>query len=160
MSLIDSIVDSNFRSENDVRIVVFPGSRLHKGYLVKSPADEPRIKSFLKMFYFAHLSILSLGILLSLAWSTDINHILGRPEGHLGRTVGIFVGVYSLIVGLPYWLLWRSFKKATLTFVSAQDEVEVSGKSAVNKPLLLAGVAVIAIAVLLMFGALLLVRAK
>ena len=160
MSLLDSIVDTNFRSENDGRIVVFPGNRLHKGYLVKSPADELRIKSFLKMFYFAHFSILSLGILLSLAWSTDINHILGRPEDHLARTVGILIGVYSLVVGLPYWLLWTSFKKAIFTFVSAQDEVVVSGKGAINKRLLFVGVAVIEFAALLMFGALLFIRAK
>ncbi len=162
MSILDTIVDANFRSENAGRIVVFSGDRRHRGYLVKSPADELRIKSFLKMFYFAHFAILSLGILLSLAWSTEINHILRRPEDHVVRTMSICVGIYFLVAGLPYWLLWRSFKKAILTFVSAQDEVVVSGegKGAINKRLLLVGVAVIAFAVLLMFGGLLFIRAK
>jgi len=160
MSFLDTVVDANFRSENAGRIVVFSRDRRHRGYLVRSPADELRIKSFLKMFYFAHFSILSLGILLSSVWSTDINHILGRPEDHLARTLGISIGVFSLVVGLPYWLLLRSFKKATLGFVSAQDEVAVSGKIAINKRLLLIGVAVFAFAVLLMLGGLLLVRAK
>jgi hypothetical protein len=160
MSLLDTIVDANFRSEGAGRIVIFSGDRRHRGYLVKSPAEELRIKSFLKMFYFAYFSILSLGILLSSDWSTFLNHILGRPEDHLARTLGISIGVYSLVVGLPYWLLWRSFKKAILTFVSAQDKVVVSGKGAINKRLLLVGVAVFAFAVLLMFGGLLLVRAK
>lgn len=160
MSLLDSIVDTNFRGENAGRIVVFPGSRLHKGYLVESPADELRIKSFLKMFYFAHFSILSLGILLSLAWSTGINHILGRPGDHLARTEGIsYRDLFSrrrtsLLVALEI------LQKGDLTFVSAQDEVVESGKIAINKRLLFVGVAVIAFAVLLMFGALLLVRAK
>ena len=76
--------------------------------------------------------------------------------------MSICVGIYFLVAGLPYWLLWRSFKKAILTFVSAQDEVVVSGKGkgAINKRLLLVGVAVIAFAVLLMFGGLLFIRAK
>lgn len=164
MSLLDTIVDANFRSEGAGRIVIFSGDRRHRAYLVKSPADELRIKSFLKMFYFAHFAILSLGILLSSAWSMFLNHILGRPGDHLARTVGVFIGIYFLVVGLPYWLLSRSFKKAILTFVSAQDEVVVSGKGsgkgAINKRLLLVGVAVFAFAVLLMFGGLLLVRAK
>ena len=160
MSLLDTIVDANFRSEGAGRIVIFSGDRRHRGYLVKSPAEELRIKSFLKMFYFAHFSILSLGILLSSVWSTDLNHILGRPEDHLARTVGIFIGIYFLVVGLPYWLLWRSFKKAILTFVSAQDEVVVSGKSASQQRLLFVRVGVIAFAVLVMFAVFLLVRAK
>ena len=161
MSLLDSIVDTNFRGENAGRIVVFPGSRLHKGYLVESPADELRIKSFLKMFYFAHFSILSLGILLSLAWSTGINHILGRPGDHLARTVGISIGIYSLVVGLPYWLLWRSFKKSIFTFVSAQDEVVVSGTSPSQQRWRLVAICIAAFAFLIMaLGLLLLIRAK
>jgi hypothetical protein len=160
MSILDTVVDANFRTENAGRIVVFSGDRRHRGYLVKSPADELRIKSFLKMFYFAHFSILSLGILLSSVWSTEINHILRRPEDHLVRTMSIFVGIYFLVVGLPYLLLWRSFKKAILTLVSAQDEVVVSGRSASQQRLLFVRVGVIALAVLMMFGLFLLVQAR
>jgi hypothetical protein len=160
MSILDTVVDANFRTENAGRIVVFSGDRRHRGYLVKSPADELRIKSFLKMFYFAHFSILSLGILLSSVWSTEINHILRRSEDHLVRTMSIFVGIYFLVVGLPYLLLWRSFKKAILTFVSAQDEVVVSGRSASQQRLLFVRVGVIALAVLMMFGLFLLVQAR
>jgi hypothetical protein len=116
MSSLDSIVDVTFRGENAGRIVVFSGDRRHRGYLVRSPADELRIKSFLKMFCFAHSSILSLGILRSLVWSTDINHILGRPEDHLARTVCILVGVYSLVVGFPYWFALEIFQKGELNF--------------------------------------------
>ena len=54
MALLDSIVSANFRSENTGRVVVFPGDRRHRGYLVKSPAEELKIRSFLKMFYGAH----------------------------------------------------------------------------------------------------------
>jgi hypothetical protein len=54
--------------------------------------------------------------------------------------VSIFLVIYSLFVGLPYFLLWRSYKKSISSFVSAQDEVLVSGKNP-------AGVSWIAIAV-------------
>jgi hypothetical protein len=161
MSILDLIVDANFRTENAGRIVVFSGDRRHRGYLVRSPADELRIKSFLKMFYFAHFSILSLGILLSSAWSTFFNHIFSRHEEHLARTVGIFIGIYSLVVGLPYWLLWRSFKKSILTFVSAQDQVVVSGTSPSQQRWRLVAIGIAAFAFLIMaLGLLLLIRAK
>jgi hypothetical protein len=160
MSLLDLIVDANFRSEDAGRVVVFPGHPRHRGYVVKSESEELKIRAFLKMFYFAHFSILSLGILLLSAWATDINHILGRPEEHFVRTVGVVIGIYSLLVGLPYLLLWRSYKKALLSFVSAQDEVVVSGKSASQQRLLFIRVGVIAFAVLMMVAGFLLVRAK
>ena len=52
------------------------------------------------------------------------------------RAEGIYLGIYLLIVGLPYFLLWRSYKKALLNFVSVQDEVlgigEESGEKALD----------------------------
>jgi hypothetical protein len=161
MSFLDLIVDANFRSENAGRVVVFSGVGRNRGYLVKSPADELRIKSFLKMFYFAHFAILSLGILLSSAWSTGLNHILRKPEDHLARTMGVFIGIYCLVVGLPYLLLWRSFKKSIFTFVSAQDEVVVSGTSPSQRRWRLVAICIAAFAFLIMaLGLLLLIRAK
>jgi hypothetical protein len=160
MSLLDLIVDANFRSENAGRVVIFPGDRRHRGYVVKSEAEELKIKSFLKMFYFAHSSILLLGIPLSSVWSTEINHLLGRFDEHVVRTVSIFIGIYFLVVGLPYLLLWRSYKKALVSFVSAQDEVVISEKSPSQQRLLFVRVCVVAAAVLMMFGVFLLVRAK
>ena len=160
MWLLDSMVGANFRSENASRIVVFPGDRRHRGYVVKSEAEELKIRSFLKMFYFAHLSILLLGISLSSVWSTDLNHAFGKADEHLVRTAGVFIGIYFLVVGLPYLLLWRSYKQALLSFVSPQDEVVVSGKSAGQQRLFFVRVGVIALAVLMMFGVFLLVRAK
>ena len=52
-----------------------------------------------------------------------------QAAAHLLRTEGIYLGISLLVVGLPYFLLWRSYKKALLNFVSVQDEVLVSGKS-------------------------------
>lgn len=131
MGLVDSIVGKSFRNEKAGRVVVFTGDRRNRGYVVKSDAEELKIRSFLKMFYFAHFSILLLGMLVANAWSTFIIHInaFGRPDAHVLRTVGIFLAIYSLLVGAPYFLLWRSYKKAFLNFVSVQDEVSVSGKS-------------------------------
>jgi len=131
MGLLDSIVGRSFRDEEAGRVVVFSGDRRNRGYVVRSDAEELKIRSFLKMFYFAHLSILLLGGLLANAWSMFIVHLqeLGRPAAHLLRTEGIYLGISFLIVGLPYFSLWRSYKKAFLNFVSVQDEVLVSGKN-------------------------------
>jgi hypothetical protein len=110
------------------RVVVFPSDRRTRGYLVKSEAEELKIRSFLKMFFFALLSVFILGYFLAHEWSMWLVYDLGRPAAHLFRTSCICLGIYSLVVGLPYLLLWRICKKALLSFVSAQDEVLVSAK--------------------------------
>src|ERR1700704_1789719 len=132
MGLLDSIVGKHFRDDRAGRVVVFTGDRRNRGYIVRSESEELKIRSFLKMFYFAHFSILLLGMLVANAWSTFVIHIhtFGRPDAHVLRTLGISLAIYSLLVGVPYFLLWRSYKKARLNFVSAQDEVLVSGMSA------------------------------
>jgi hypothetical protein len=130
MALLDSIVSANFKSEKAGRAVVFPGDRRHRGYVVKSPAEELKIRSFLKMFYCAHFSILFLGYFLGFEWSRQIYRALGRPEAHFFRAVCISLGVYLLVTGVPYFLFWSSYKKALLSFVSPEDEVLVSGRRA------------------------------
>lgn len=160
MGLLDSIVGKSFRDEKAGRVVVFTGDRRNRGYVVRSESEELKIRSFLKMFYFAHFSILLLGMLVANAWSTFMIHIhaFGRPDAHLPRTVGIFLAIYSLLVGAPYFLLWRSYKKARLSFVSAQDEVLVSGMSAGRQTwIVLAGLTVLALVALGLFYSL---RAK
>jgi hypothetical protein len=161
MSFLDTIVDANFRSENAGRVVVFPSSRHHKGYLVKSPAEELGIRSFLKMFYFAYFAILFLGSVLSTRLSVDVYNASLDSYAHLLRALGICVGIYFVLVGLPFLLLWRSYKSALLGFVSAQDEVVLSGKRTSQQRLRLAFLCIAASAVLIMaLGVLLLVRAK
>jgi len=162
MGLLDSIVNRAFRDEQARRIVVFSGDRRNRGYVVKSEADELKIKSFLKMFYFAHLYILIFGLLLANAWSTFFINLegMGRPAEHLLRAESIALGVYCFVVGLPYLLLWRSYKKALPTFVSAQDEVVVSnlysGRRRWTPALAMFGVAFLILAAVLFW----LVRAK
>jgi hypothetical protein len=161
MSVLDSIVGAAFRDEKAGRVVVFSGDRRNRGYIVRSAAEELKIKSFLKMFYFAHFSILFLGMLLANAWSMFFVNLdgFGRPAAHLLRSEGIFLAVYSLVVGAPYFLLWRSYKEAFLGFVSAQDEVSVSGKTA-NRPwMVIAGLAAL-VALILCGIALYFIRAK
>ena len=121
MTLVDSLVDACFRNEKAGRVVIFPGDRRNRGYVVKSSADEQKIRSFLRMFFCAHLAILLLGYLLASGWSLDLSHALGGPSAFLLRTVGICAGIYSLVVGLPYLFLWRSYKKAFLSFVTGED---------------------------------------
>jgi hypothetical protein len=130
MRLLDSLVDTSFRDEKAGRVVVFAGDRRNRGHLVKSAADEQKIRSFLKMYFVAHFSILFLGIPLANAWSTFFVHaFLDRPAAHLPGATAISLGIFSLVVGLPYLILWRSYRKAPLSFVSAEDEILVSRRT-------------------------------
>jgi len=150
MALLDSLVDANFRSEPVGRVVIFPGGRRHRGYLVKSAAEELKIRSFLKMFYFAQFSILLLGFFSLLAWSS------GRLAGHIGAEA-IFLGIYFPVVLVPYLRLFWICKKASLSFVSAQDEVAVSGKTA-SRRLWIVGAGLIALAILVLLAGMLFIR--
>src|SRR5580704_566058 len=160
MGFLDSVVGRSYRDEQIGRVVVFTGDRRHRGYVVKSGSEELKIRSFLKMFYFAHFSILLLGMMLANAWSTFFAnlHDFGSPAAHILRTTGIYLGIYSVVVGLPYFLLWRMYKKAFLGFVSVQDEVSVSRNGPGRQPwLALVGLTVLLLAGLMLFY---LVRAK
>jgi len=159
MGYLDSVVSRSFRNEKAGRVVVFSGDRAHRGYLVRSAADELKIKSFLKMFLFAQLSIQLLGMLLTLAWMQDFGHDFGRHADHIFKTGGIFLVVYALVVGLPFFFLWRAYKKSFPNFVSPQDEVQVLGPNPNPRPWPLLAVVLIS-AGLLLFIALYLVRAK
>jgi hypothetical protein len=52
----------------------------------------------------------------------------GNSLAHHVKSGAAFVGTYSLIVALPYFLLWKAYKKALLSPVPAQDEVAASDK--------------------------------
>jgi len=101
MALLESIVGACFRDEKAGRVVVFPGDRRTRGYVVRSESEELRTRSFLKMFYFAHFSILLLGYFLASEWSREIYRALGRPEAHFFRAMCISLGVYFLVAGSP-----------------------------------------------------------
>jgi len=159
MGLLDAIVAPSFRDEKAGRVVVFTGDRRNRGYLVKSEIEERRISSFLKMFYAAHLSIFLLGYFLATEWSRELVYALGRPAAHLLRSSCIFLAIYSLIVGVPYLLLWRSYKTALLSFVSAEDEVQVASKGPGQRQVL-AGVGLITFGILILCGVMWLVRFK
>ena len=160
MGLVDSIVGKAFRDEKAGRVVVFAGDRRNRGYVVKSAAEELKIRSFLKMFGFAELSVQWLGTLLAIMWMDTFRQGAGRPADQMLRTVCIYLETYALVAGLPLWLLWRSSKKEFLRFVSPEDEVLVTSKPSRNGrvfPL----VALVAIGALILMGVLfVLVRAK
>ena len=120
MGLIDAIVDRSFRDSPSGRVVVFSGGPGKQGYLVRSATEEQKIRSFLKMFYFAHLYILVLGIMLSQAWASWLSQtLLGRPARHLLGAVSIALAIYGLVVGLPYAFLWRAYRRALTSFIPA-----------------------------------------
>ena len=49
MAFLDLMLDGCFRDDTVGRVVTFSGGRRNRGYLVKSQADELKIRSFLKM---------------------------------------------------------------------------------------------------------------
>jgi hypothetical protein len=157
MALLDLIVNGYFRNEKAGRVVVFPRRYRYRGYLVKSAAEEQKIRSFLRMFYFAHFSILLLGYFLAYVLSMELCYALGRPAGHLIRTGAIFLGIYLFVVGVPYWLLWRSYKKEFVSFVSVEDEVVLSGISTGGRPWIV-GASIIALTILALLIAMFLIR--
>jgi hypothetical protein len=127
MPFLDSIVGKNFRSEKAGRIVIL-GTRPLRCFVVRSEAEELKIRSFLKMFYFALFAIFFLGSLLSNQLAVKIYNASLDSYAHLLRALGLCVAIYSGILALPLLLLWRSYKKSFLYFVSDQDEVSVSGE--------------------------------
>ena len=91
MGLIDAIVDRSFRETQSGRVVVFSGDRRKRGYLVRSVAEEKKIRSFLKMFYFAHLYILVFGLLFSQGCALWLAYAsFERPAHHLVGSVSFF----------------------------------------------------------------------
>jgi len=159
MALLDLIVDGYFRNEKAGRVVIFPRRFHSRGYVVRSEAEELRIRSFLKMFYFAHFSILALGYCLAYESSLEICSALGSPARHLLRSGGIFIGICSLVIGVPYWLLLRSYRREFRSFVSVEDGVVLSGESASLRHWSVSA-GLMALAILILLGAVLLVRSK
>ena len=108
-------------------MVVFNGVGRGQGYLVRSASDEPRIRAFLKMYLFAEFAIQMLGTLLVAAWLSSLLGATGRPtlDGELTRG-GFFLAAYTLIVGLPFFFLWRAYRQAVFSFVSPGDAVAIA----------------------------------
>ena len=105
MGLLNSLVGRCFRDDKAGRVVVFPNDRRNRGYLVKSVGEELKIASFIKMFFFAHLSIFILGYFVVYEWARWLVYDLGSPAAHVFRAACIFLGSYILVVGLPYLVL-------------------------------------------------------
>ena len=155
MGLIDALVNRAFRETQAGRVVVFSGDPRKRGYLVRSLAEEQKIRSFLKMFYFAHLYILVFGVMLSQVCASWLARgSFDRPAHHLLGSVSIFVAIYCLVVGLPYALLWRAYKRALTSFVAPTDEVSLTGTKAPGRQWILAvaGFALLILAVILVLA--------
>jgi hypothetical protein len=149
MGLVDTLVQRSFRETQAGRVVVFSGDPRKRGYLMRSLAEEQKIRSFLKMFYFAHLYILMFGTMLSQVSALwFVNGSYDRPAHHLLGSVSIFVAIYCLMVGLPYTLMWRAYKRAFTSFIVPADEVSLTGTRAARHQWILPAVAGIAFLIL------------
>ena len=159
MGLLDAIVGNYFRDEKPGRVVAFPVDRRIRGYVVRSESEELKIRAFLKMYYCAELSIQLVSLLLTVGWITELTYASEHSVAHFLRSGAIFLGIYSLVVAVPYVLLRRTYKKSLLSFVSVEDEVLPSVKLPRQQQVLLAA-GLIVIAMLILLGVLLLIRAK
>jgi hypothetical protein len=147
MGVLDAIVGRYFRDEKVGRMVSFPVGRRIQSYVVGSESEELKIRAFLKMYYCAEWSIQLVSLVLTITWITGLTLAPENSTAHIIRSGAIFLGIYSVVVGIPYWLLWRTYRKELLNFVSAQEEVDVAGKREGRQPWL---ALVVLIAMLLM----------
>lgn len=129
MGLLDAMVGKFFRDEKAGRVVVLPVDGRNRGYLVRSQSEELKIRAFLKMFCFAELSLQLVGLLVTVGWIVELGYVPANSIEHFVRSGMVVLGIYLLAVALPCFLLLTTYKKAVLSFVSAEDEVAVSGKS-------------------------------
>ena len=156
MGLVDALVNRSFRETPAGRVVVFSGDPRKRGYLVRSRADEQKIRAFLEMFYFAHLYVLVFGILLSQGCASLLAYgLFDRPAHHLLVNLAMFVAIYALVVGLPYALVWRAYRRALPSFTSSADEVPLTGTNAPGRqwiPLAVVGFVLLILGVILLLA--------
>ena len=158
MGLLDAMVGRFFRDEKAGKVVAFPVDGRYRGYLVRSESEELKIRAFLKMYCFSELSLQLFSTFLVVAWTAELIYAADKSVDHFLRSGAFFMMIYAITVAPPYLLLWRTYKKALLRVVSAQDEVLLSGKSeARSRWIALAGLTVLVLVGLVLFY---LVRAK
>jgi len=156
MGLINVVVDGAFRQAPAGRLVVLPGGPRKRGYLVRSPAEEQKIRSFLSMFYFAHFYILILGMVLSQGCAHWLVYDwFDRPAHHLLGSLAIFLAIYGLTVILPWAFFSRAYKRALTSFANPADEVSLTGTAPPpwRWVLLLVGFALLILATMLLLTA-------
>jgi hypothetical protein len=151
MGLLDVVANRSFRDDQAGRLVVLGGALRNRGFLVKSKTEELKIRSFVKMFGFAEISIQLLGTLLATAWMSTFSYTSGRRSEQVLRAFCIYLGTYVLVAGLPLWLLWMSYRREFFRCVSTEDEVLVMGK-AVNNQRSFQALWVMAIGLLILMG--------
>ena len=160
MGFVDFVVNRHFRDEKAGRVVVISTGVRNRGYLVGSAGDEQRMRGFLKMFLFAQFSLQTLGLMLVCTWVSSLGWQAGKPtlEHELVRG-GVFLAAYALIVGLPFFFLFRAFRKAVPSFVSLENEVPLSRRP-MARSAWIAIAALAALALLLACAVFALIRAR
>jgi hypothetical protein len=161
MAFFDLMVDKAFREEKAGRVVVFAGDRVGRGYIVRSESQEVKIRAVLRRLYFAQLFIFVVpAVLLAYVWTRFFGLLpaTDRPVAMLAGYFGLYFGACFLLMIVPYLLILRSCKKTFMSFVSAEDEVEVSRRPVQRRVwiasagALLLGTIALAIAIFLLLG--------
>jgi hypothetical protein len=126
MSFLDVALAPAFRDEPAGRVVVPLGLRRRRGYLIRSSADEQKIRAFLKLFLFAQMTLQTLGMLAAFGL-TNVGRQWNAAENAHDVIVMIvsFVVAYGLLAVLPLVLLFALYRRALASFFAAEDEVAV-----------------------------------
>jgi hypothetical protein len=160
MSFLDVAVAPAFRDEPAGRVVVPLGLRRRRGYLVRSSADEQKIRAFLKLFLFAQMALQMLGMLAAFGLTNVGRQWNAAENAHDVIVMAVsFVVAYGLLAILPLVLLFAIYRRALTSFFAAEDEVTV-GPAPVAQARRLLVTAGIGVMLLLALGIWLAIRAR
>jgi hypothetical protein len=126
--LMDSVVEQHFRKDASGRCVFLPMVRRGQGYFVDSPADEEKIRAFVKMYRSGAMLLILVGTLGFYAWGWNpMFHAGGNPlKNRLTALVGsssVFMVIY---IGSAL-LLWGIYRRTVVTLTSSLSEVGPGG---------------------------------
>lgn len=128
--VMDSVVEQHFRKDGSGRSVFLLLVRRGQGYFVDSPADEGKIRAFVKMYRSAAMLLILVGTLGFYAWGWNpMFHAGGNPlKNRLTALIGSSLVFMVIYVGSAL-LLWGIYKRTVGTLTSSLSEVAPGGVS-------------------------------
>jgi hypothetical protein len=122
--MMDYVVEQHFRKHPSGRLVFLPLVRRGQGYFVDSPADEEKIRAFVKMYRSAATLLTVLGTMGIYAWGWNpIFHVGANPLRN--RLVALAESSLAnmLVFVAGAWLLRGLYKRTIPIFTSLLGEV-------------------------------------
>ena len=126
--MMDSVVELHFRKDVSGRSVFLPMVRRGQGYFVDSPADEEKIRAFVKMYRSAAMLLILVGTLGFYAWGwSPVFYAGSNPlKNRLTALVGSSLVFMVIYIGSAL-LLWGIYKRTVGTLTASLREVGPGG---------------------------------